>query len=76
MFSTEIDVNKHISKAWTGIKKLTTIRKSNLSDKIKEIFLQAAAMSVLLYSCTTWISTKDLEKKAGWELSKDTACCL
>ena len=39
------------------------IWKSNLTDKMKRTFFQAAVMSVLLYGCTTWMLTKRLEKK-------------
>ena len=56
--STESDVNICIDKARTTTDRLTTIRKSDLNDKIKKGFLQAVAESVLLYSCTTWTLTK------------------
>ena len=32
-------------------------------DKMKHSFFQAAIMSILLYGCTTWTLTKQLEKK-------------
>ena len=35
----------------------------DLCDKMKWDFFQALAVSVLLYSCTTWTLTKCLEKK-------------
>ena len=37
--------------------------KSNLTDKIKRCFFQAAVVSIRLYGCTTWTLTKRLEKK-------------
>ena len=37
--------------------------KSDLTDKIKRSFFQAAVLSILLYGCTTWTLTKRLEKK-------------
>ena len=37
--------------------------KSDLTDKIKRSFLQAAVVSILLYECTTWTLTKRMEKK-------------
>ena len=37
--------------------------KSDLIDKIKGSFFQAAVVSILLYRCTTWTLTKRLEKK-------------
>ena len=39
------------------------IWKSNLTDKMKRSFFQAAVVSILLYGCTTWMLTKRLEKK-------------
>ena len=36
---------------------------SNLTDKMKRSFFQAAVVSILLYGCTTWTLTKRLEKK-------------
>ena len=50
-------------KAWTAIDWLSIIWKSNLSDKMKRSFFQAAVISILLYGCTTWTLTKWLEKK-------------
>ena len=59
---TESDVNICIDKALTAVDKLSTIWKSDLSDKIKRKFFQSVAVSELLYGCTTWITTKRLEK--------------
>ncbi len=36
--------------------------KSDLTDKMKRSFFQAAVVSILLYGCTTWTLTKRLEK--------------
>ena len=36
---------------------------TDLTDKIKRSFFQAAVLSILLYGCTTWMLTKRLEKK-------------
>ena len=36
---------------------------SDLTDKMKRSFFQAAVVSILLYGCTTWTLTKRLEKK-------------
>ena len=55
--STENDINKRRVKAWTAIDRLSIIQRSNLSNKIKRNFSQAAVMSILLYGCTTWILT-------------------
>ena len=45
------------------IYRLSTIWKSDLTDKMKRSFFQAAVTSILLYGCTTWTLTKRLEKK-------------
>ena len=50
-------------KAWTAINRLSIIWKSDLTDKMKRSFFQAAVTSILLYGCTTWTLTKRLEKK-------------
>ena len=42
---------------------LLIIWKSDLTDKMKHSFFQAAVVSILLYGCTTWMLTKWLEKK-------------
>ena len=51
------------SKVWTTIDRLSVIWKSNITDKIKCSFFQAAIVSILLYGCTTWMLTKSMEKK-------------
>ena len=61
--STEKDIDTRLTKAWTAIDRLSIIWKSNLCDKMKCSFFQAAVMSILLYGCTTWTRTKRLEKK-------------
>ena len=43
--------------------RLSIIWKSDLTDKMKRSFFQAAVTSILLYGCTTWTLTKRLEKK-------------
>ena len=48
---------------WTAINRLSIIWKSDLTDKMKRSFTQAAVTSILLYGCTTWTLTKRLEKK-------------
>ena len=59
--SSEKDID--ITKAWTAIDKLSIILKSDLTDKMKRSFFQAAVVSILLYGCTTWTLTKRLKKK-------------
>ena len=61
--STEKDIDMRLTKAWTAIYRLLIIWKSDLTDKMKCSFFQAAVISLLLYGCTTWTLTKWLEKK-------------
>ena len=61
--STQTDINKRLAKAWTDIDRLSVIWKSDLTDKMKRSFFQAAVVSILLYGCTTWTLTKRMEKK-------------
>ena len=61
--STENDINTRLAKAWAAIYRLSVIWKSDLTDKIKRSFFQAAVMSVLLYRCTTWTLSKRMEKE-------------
>ena len=60
---TESDINTRLAKASTAIDRLSDIWKSDLTDKIKSSFLQAAFVRILLYGCTTWAMTKRMEKK-------------
>ena len=61
--STEKNIDTQLMKAWTAIDRLLIIWKSNLTHKMKRSFFQAAVVSILLYGCTTWTLTKQLEKK-------------
>ena len=61
--STEKDIDTRLTKAWTAIDRLSIIWKSDLTDKMKRSFFQAAVISILLYGCTTWTLTKQLKKK-------------
>ena len=61
--STEKDIETRLTKAWTAINRLSIIWKSDLTDKMKRSFFQAAVTSILLYGYTTWTLTKRLEKK-------------
>ena len=54
--STEKDINMRLIKAWTTIDRLPVIWKSDLTDKMKCSFFQAAVVSI-------WMLTKRLEKK-------------
>ena len=61
--STETDIDKRLTKAWTAIDRLSVIWKSDLTDKIKRSFFKAAVVSIQLFECTTWTLTKRMEKK-------------
>ena len=61
--STEKDIETRLTKAWTAINRLSIIWKSDLTDKMKRSFFQAAVTSILLYGCTTWTLKKRLENK-------------
>ena len=61
--STEKDIDTRLPNTWTVIIKLSVIWKSDLTDKMKCSFFQAAVMSIMLYGSTTWTLTKWLEKK-------------
>ena len=61
--STEKDIDTRLTKAWTATNRLSVIWESDLTDKMKRSFFQAAIVSILLYGCTTWTLTKWLEKK-------------
>ena len=61
--TTGTDIDTRLTKAWTAIDKLSVIWKSDLTDKMKRSFFQAAVVSILLYGCTTWTLAKRMEKK-------------
>ena len=68
--STEKDIDTRLTKAWTAINRLSIIWKSDLTDKMKRSFFQAAVASILLYGCTTRTLTKRLEKKTDGNYSR------
>ena len=68
--STATDINMWLAKAWTAIDRLSVISKSDLADKIKRSFFQAAAVSLLLYGFTTWTLTKRIEKRFDGNYTK------
>ena len=61
--STGTDIDTRLANAWTANDSLSVIWKSDLTDKMKSSFFQAAVVSILLYGCTTWTLTKCMEKK-------------
>ena len=62
--STEKDINRRLSKARTANDRLSVIWKSDLTDKIKYSFFQAAVV------CTTWTLTKCVEEKLDGNYNK------
>ena len=59
-------LNSHTNNKWLNIATIHSFKqrwKSDLTDKMKHSFFQAAVVSILLYGCTTWMLTKWLEKK-------------
>ena len=58
LFIAFLKFNIYDSQALVGC-----IWKSDLTDKMKRSFFQTAVASILLYGCTTWTLTKQLEKK-------------
>ena len=63
VWSTEKEIDMCLTKTWRAIDKLSIIWKSDLTDKMKRSFFQAADVSILQYVCTTWTLPKQLEKK-------------
>ena len=61
--STKKDINMRLTKTWTAINRLSVMWKSDLTNKMKRSFFQAAVVSILQYGCTTWSLTKQMEKK-------------
>ena len=58
------DRHRHATnKGMDSYDRLSVIWKSDLIDKMKRSFFQAAAVSILLYGYTTWTLTKWMEKK-------------
>ena len=60
--STEKDIDTRLTKEWTAINKLSIIWKSDLTNKMKRSFFQAAVVSILLYGYLTPI-TKTIQVK-------------
>ena len=74
--STEKDIDTRLTKAWTAINRLSIIWRSDLTDKMKHSFFQAAVASILLYECTIWTLTKRAGEEARRQLHKNTASNL
>ena len=66
--STENNINTQLAKAWTLINRLSVIWKSDLTDKMKRSFFQAAVTSILLHGCSLNVwgeAWRQLHKKAA-----------
>ena len=61
--SIETDIDTQLAKAWTPIDRLSVIWQSDLTNKMKRSFFQAAVVSILLYGHTIWMLIKHMEKK-------------
>ena len=62
-YDDDDDIRKLLLIYLTAIDRLLIIWKSDLTNKMKCSFFQAAVVSILLYGCTTWTLTKWLKKK-------------
>ena len=62
--STEKEIDTRSTKAWTAMNRLSIIWKSDLTDKMKRSFFQAAVTSILLYRCTTWTLKKNGRRRS------------
>ena len=62
--SSENDINMWLAKVWTAIDRLSVIWKSNLTDKLKCSFFQAAVVYHIY-------ANKMYEEKAWWQLHKN-----
>ena len=63
MYKCLVGAVHFIGLVWFPYDRLSIRWKSNLTDKMKRSFFQAAVVSILLYGCTTRTLTKRLEKK-------------
>ena len=74
--STEKDIDTRLMKAWTAINRLSIIWKSDLTDKMKRSFFQAAVR----IDTAIWMHYMDSNKTAGeearWQLHKNAASNL
>ena len=66
-------IDTRLTKARTAIDRLSIIWKSDLIDKVKRSFFQAAIMSILLYGCSNWTLTKTAGEEARRQLHKNVA---
>ena len=60
--STEKDIDPRLTKAWTAIDRLSIIRKSDLTDKMKQFFPGSGRIDTAV-----WMHHLDANKTAGEE---------
>ena len=71
VLSTDTDISRRLAKAWRAIDRLSFIWKSDLTDKMKRSFFQAAVASILLYEGSTpKISSSTATYRPSRKLSK------
>jgi hypothetical protein len=63
IMNSKKDISVRVGIAWTSLKKLNCVWKSQLEKKEKMKIFTSLVQSILLYSCETWSLTKTLEKK-------------
>lgn len=68
--SSAHDIKIRIGKAWSALKGLTVVWKSNLKEDIKKSFFRSTVESVLLYGSSTWTLTKNLENTLNGAYTK------
>ena len=61
--STETDIDTRLVKAWAAIDWQSVVWKSDLIDKMKRSYFQAAVVLILLHGCTSLKLSKRLENK-------------
>ena len=64
------EIGIRIGKAWSAMKRLSVIWKSNIRNDLKKRFFQTTVESVLLYASSTWTLTKQLEKTLNGNYTK------
>ena len=72
VLSTKNDIKTRLAKAKTANNSQSVIWKSDLIDKIKRSFFQAAIVSPLLYGCTTWM-LQNVWRKSLMAITQE--CC-
>ena len=72
--STKTDINTWLAKAWIASDRLSVIWKSDLTDKIKRSFFQAAVMLLLLWMATTQEYCMQYWTSPGGSIPQSSSC--